>query len=121
MDETFDMWTTPKMRLRLRAATFPSGGSATSRRWSPRTSTTRASILYSIGNEIPETGTPAGATLGRRLAEKVRSLDDTRFVTNGVNALLAVRDPELDELLAADGAEVGRRRANAQMTRTSTR
>jgi len=47
-------------------------------------------ILYSIGNEIPETGSPAGAAWGRRLAEKVRALDGTRYVTNAVNGLVAV-------------------------------
>ncbi|MER6816233.1 glycoside hydrolase family 2 TIM barrel-domain containing protein [Spirillospora sp. NPDC000708] len=47
-------------------------------------------ISYSIGNEIPETGTPSGAALGRRIAEKVRSLDGTRYVTNGIDNLLAV-------------------------------
>jgi beta-galactosidase len=49
-------------------------------------------ILYSIGNEIPEVATPHGALWSRRLAEKVRALDGTRFVTNGVNAMLAVLD-----------------------------
>ena len=42
-------------------------------------------IFYSIGNEILETGTPIGSDWGRRLAEKIRSLDDTRFITNGIN------------------------------------
>ena len=49
-------------------------------------------ILYSIGNEIPETGSPAGAAWGRKLAEKVRSLDGTRYVTNAINGMLAVLD-----------------------------
>ena len=47
-------------------------------------------IMYSIGNEIVEVGTPHGAALARDLAEHVRALDPTRLVTNGVNALLAV-------------------------------
>lgn len=49
-------------------------------------------IFYSIGNEIPETGNPLGSELGRLLAEKVRSLDPTRFVTNGVNGLVSTID-----------------------------
>jgi hypothetical protein len=53
-------------------------------------------VMYSIGNEIVETGTPHGARTTRRLAEKLRALDPTRLVTNGVNAALAV----LDELPA---------------------
>jgi beta-galactosidase len=47
-------------------------------------------ILYSIGNEIPEAGSAAGAACGRKLAEKVRSLDGTRYVTNGINGMLTV-------------------------------
>jgi beta-galactosidase len=49
-------------------------------------------IMYSLGNEIIEAGTPAGAATGRDLAEKVRALDPARFVTNGVNGLLAAMD-----------------------------
>ena len=49
-------------------------------------------IMYSIGNEIIEAGTPAGAATGRDLAEKVRALDSARYVTNGVNGLLAAVD-----------------------------
>src|SRR5439155_5328169 len=45
-------------------------------------------ILYSIGNEIPDGSTPAGLHAGRALAEKVRALDDTRFVTQAVSGLL---------------------------------
>lgn len=54
-------------------------------------------IFYSLGNEIFETGDPHGSRLGRRLAEKVRSLDSTRFVTGGVNGLVST----LRELAAA--------------------
>jgi beta-galactosidase len=49
-------------------------------------------IMYSIGNEVIEAGTPAGAATGRDLAEKVRALDPARYVTNGVNGLLAAVD-----------------------------
>jgi beta-galactosidase len=54
-------------------------------------------IMYSIGNEIFETGRPIGSIWGRRLAEKVRSLDDTRHVTNAINHLASVahRLPEV--------------------------
>ena len=41
MDETFDMWTSARATSTT-PSTSPHGGSATSRRWSPRTSTTRA-------------------------------------------------------------------------------
>ena len=43
-------------------------------------------LFWSIGNEIPEDGTPEGVETGRRLAERVRRLDPTRPVTQGINA-----------------------------------
>lgn len=43
-------------------------------------------LFWSIGNEIPEDGTPQGVETGRKLAERVRSLDPTRPVTQGINA-----------------------------------
>ena len=57
--------------------------------------------MYSIGNEIVETGTPHGSRLARQMAEQVRALDPTRLVTNGVNAALAVLD-ELPAMIAGD-------------------
>jgi beta-galactosidase len=42
-------------------------------------------ILWSIGNEIPETGTPLGVETGRRLAARVHALDPTRPVTQAMN------------------------------------
>ena len=59
-------------------------------------------IMYSLGNEIAEVGTPHGAVLARAMAEKVRSLDPTRLVTNGVNVALAVMDE-----IAANGPPAG--------------
>ncbi|GAA2998721.1 glycoside hydrolase family 2 TIM barrel-domain containing protein [Microbacterium aurantiacum] len=46
-------------------------------------------ILYSIGNEILELGRPIGAAWGRSLAEEIRRLDPTRYVTNGINGIIA--------------------------------
>ena len=45
-------------------------------------------VLYSIGNEISEVAVKDGAALARRIAEKVRSLDNTRYITNAINGLL---------------------------------
>lgn len=66
-------------------------------------------IFYSIGNEIPETGNPLGSEWGRRLAEKVRTLDPTRFVTNGVNGFVAAIDDFVEEFrrVAAAGEQDG--------------
>jgi beta-galactosidase len=51
-------------------------------------------VLYSIGNEIPDTGNKSGAAMGRLLAEKVRSLDTSRFVINCVNGMMSMTGSE---------------------------
>lgn len=43
-------------------------------------------ILWSIGNEIPEQGTPLGVETGKALVARIRALDPSRAVTQGVNA-----------------------------------
>ncbi|MBL7487543.1 DUF4982 domain-containing protein [Frankia sp. AgB1.9] len=45
-------------------------------------------VLYSIGNEIPETATARGIQRNREMAERTRELDPTRLVTNCVNGFL---------------------------------
>ena len=50
-------------------------------------------ILWSIGNEIPERGTPAGVQTAAMLARYVRELDPTRPVTSAVNGLSPDKDP----------------------------
>lgn len=56
-------------------------------------------IMYSIGNEILELATPAGSAWSRRLAERFRTLDPTRFVTNGINGIIA-NLPRISEAMA---------------------
>lgn len=55
-------------------------------------------FMYSIGNEIQEIGNPAGAALNREIANKIRELDHTRYVTNAINGLLTIMD-ELDKVM----------------------
>lgn len=101
MDETFDMWTSNKM---------PHDYSLHFTEWWERDVESMVAkdfnhpsvIMYSIGNEIPETGSPAGGLTGRALAEKVRELDPTRYVTNAVNGMLAVMD-DIKKLAAQRG------------------
>jgi beta-galactosidase len=89
MDEAFDMWTQPKMRndyARNFSEWWESDIDAMVRKDRNHPSV----VLYSIGNEIPDTGNPTGAGLGRCLAQRIRSLDHTRYVTNGVNPIISV-------------------------------
>lgn len=49
-------------------------------------------IMYSIGNEIPEVGNKIDTGWGKKLADRIRELDPTRYVTNSMNLLLAGMD-----------------------------
>ncbi|MFB8777600.1 glycoside hydrolase family 2 TIM barrel-domain containing protein [Streptomyces broussonetiae] len=89
VDETFDMWTSGKSAFDY-SLHFAEWWERDLEAMVAKDYNHPSVILYSIGNEIPETGSPAGAVWGRRLAEKVRALDPTRYVTNGVNTALAV-------------------------------
>jgi beta-galactosidase len=42
-------------------------------------------VMWSIGNEIPESGTPLGVETAKRLAARVHALDPTRPVTQAIN------------------------------------
>lgn len=42
-------------------------------------------VLWSIGNEVHERGTPEGARIARMLADRIRELDRTRPITAGIN------------------------------------
>jgi hypothetical protein len=100
MDEAFDMWTRGKTPHDY-ALDFPQWWRADLESLVDKDFNHPSVIMYSIGNEIVEVGTPHGSALARELAEHVRSLDPTRPVTNGVNAALAVLD-ELATLLESD-------------------
>jgi beta-galactosidase len=89
MDETFDMWTEPKTEDDYSRA-FPDWWEADVDAMVVKDRNHPCVIMYSIGNEIPETGRPSGAAIGRAIAERIRALDDTRLVTNSINPMLSV-------------------------------
>ena len=96
MDELTDVWT--------RSKTSFDGSATFADRWQHDVAGLVAKdfnhpsvVLYSIGNEILELATPVGATWSSRLAEGIRALDDTRFVTNGINGIIA----NIDKMAAA--------------------
>jgi beta-galactosidase len=101
MDETFDVWTSGKTEFDY-SLDFADWWERDVESLVARDFNHPSVILYSIGNEIPEVGSLSGALVGRRLAEKVRSLDPTRFVTNAVNGMLAV----MGDLKAMAGSAV---------------
>ena len=45
-------------------------------------------IMWSIGNEIPESSDSSGVRIGNQLADRVKALDNTRFITEAVSEFL---------------------------------
>jgi beta-galactosidase len=61
-----------------------------------------AVVLWSIGNELYERGTPEGARIARMLTDRIRELDATRPITAGINGLGPAGDwTRTDALFAA--------------------
>ena len=46
-----------------------------------------AIIMWSIGNEIPESSTTAGVQIGKQLVDRVKALDNTRVVTEAISEI----------------------------------
>ncbi|MFE3739404.1 glycoside hydrolase family 2 TIM barrel-domain containing protein [Streptomyces sp. NPDC059134] len=105
VDETFDVWTSAKSGFDY-SLHFPEWWERDIEAMVAKDYNHPSVIMYSIGNEIPENGSPFGAAWGRKLAEKVRSLDPTRYVTNAVNGFLAVMS-ELSALRAGQQEAAG--------------
>ncbi|MDJ0458649.1 glycoside hydrolase family 2 TIM barrel-domain containing protein [Arthrobacter sp. NQ7] len=95
MDEAFDVWTSAKSDYDY-SYDFPQWWEKDVEAMVAKDFNHPSVIFYSIGNEIPETGNRFAAHWGRLLAEKVRSLDSTRFVTNGINGFVSVLDSVLE-------------------------
>jgi beta-galactosidase len=116
MDELTDVWTKPKSPFDY-AVVFPEWWERDMEAMVAKDFNHPSVVMYSIGNEIFEVGSSLGSQWGRRLAEKVRSLDDTRFVTNAINGMVAVAD-QLAALLAGEssGDESGASDINSLIT-----
>ncbi|MET8978055.1 glycoside hydrolase family 2 TIM barrel-domain containing protein [Streptomyces sp. NPDC004539] len=118
VDEAFDVWTGGKSEFDY-SLNFPEWWERDIEAMVAKDVNHPSVIMYSIGNEIPETGSPFGAAWGRRLAEKVRALDPTRYVTNAVNGMLAVMSElgalqqQALEQAAEDGAGINTLMADA--------
>ena len=87
MDETFDMWTQTKSDDDY-ALRFTDWWEADLEAMVRKDVNHPSVILYSIGNEITDGSTPAGIHLARAQAEKLRALDDTRYVSQAVSGFL---------------------------------
>jgi beta-galactosidase len=87
MDETFDMWQQAKSD-RDYSLRFNDWWRADIESMVRKDHNHPSVIFYSIGNEIPDEEAMGGVRLGHLLAEHVRSLDDSRYVTKAVTGLL---------------------------------
>ncbi len=97
MDETFDMWLQTKSEDDY-ALRFADWWEADVEAMVRKDVNHPSVILYSIGNEVPDGSTPVGVQVGRALAEKLRAIDDTRFVTQAVSGLLVGGTELFDEI-----------------------
>ena len=94
IDEAFDMWTSAKTDFDYSTA-FPEWWERDLDALVVKDVNHPSVIAYSIGNEIPETGSPDGGRWSRLLAGRLRSLDPHRLVTNGINGFVSVLDAVL--------------------------
>lgn len=88
MDELTDVWTQSKTDYDY-ATSFPEWWERDLEAMITKDFNHPSVIMYSIGNEIFEVGSPLGSTWGRRIAEAARLLDPTRFITNAINPMIA--------------------------------
>ncbi len=114
MDEAFDVWTDSKNSMDY-AVDFESWWEKDVESMVAKDFNHPCVVLYSIGNEIAETGKPQGAARGRKIAQKVRALDATRFTLNAVNGMLSVMD-RMGEILAQRAANMADKDINQAMT-----
>lgn len=91
MEESFDMWNISKNPYDT-ALTFSDEWEKDIEAIVAKDYNHPCVFMYSIGNEIQEIGTPAGAETNRALANKLRELDPARLTTNAVNGLMTVMD-----------------------------
>lgn len=99
LDEAFDMWF-EGMKAFDYSLDFPEWWERDVEAMVAKDFNHPSVIMYSIANEVPEAGSGNGAIWGRRLTEKIRSLDDTRFTTNAVSSFWAVSAEILEEFVA---------------------
>lgn len=89
MDETFDMWLVHKNPYDYAKDRFISWWEKDVEAMIRKDWSHPSVVMYSIGNEISELGTPEGQKLCRDMAQLVKRIDPNRAVTLGINLMLA--------------------------------
>ena len=98
MDELFDVWNDSK-RDHDYSLYFNEWWQSDMRSLVEKDYNHPSVILYTIGNEIPETGTAAGAAQNRAMTNYFRSLDSTRPIANCINGMMSIM-PHMRTILA---------------------
>lgn len=91
MDESFDMWSRCKSNYDY-GMSFEEWWERDVEEMVRKDRNHPSVIMYSLGNEIPEIGTDYGEKLCHRQAEKIKSMDDTRYTLASINGIFAAGD-----------------------------
>lgn len=103
MDEFTDAWTTTKMDFDY-GFHFDQSWETDVENMVCKDYNHPSVIMYSIGNEIPETGNKIDSDWGKKITDKIRVMDDTRFTLNCVNLMLSGMG-YMDEILEDIGID----------------
>lgn len=87
IDETFDMWYVRKSRYDY-GLDFKDCWREDTRAMVERDFNHPSVIMYSIGNEVSEPGKPEGVKQGKEIISFIKSLDESRVVTGGMNLMI---------------------------------
>lgn len=87
MDEAFDTWYLRKTKYDY-GLDFKTCWTADVTSMVERDYNHPSVIMYSIGNEVSEPGKPQGVSQGKEIISLIKSIDDTRAVTGGMNLMI---------------------------------
>ncbi|MDN3353781.1 glycoside hydrolase family 2 TIM barrel-domain containing protein [Actinomadura sp. DC4] len=92
MVEAFDTWRTPKVKYDY-GRFFDANSDADVKEMVDAAKNSPAVVLWSIGNEIPDSTSAAGVPMAQRLIADVRSIDTTRPIVMGSDKYRSVPAP----------------------------
>ncbi len=103
--EAFDTWRTPKVKYDY-GRFFDANSSADLSEMVHAAKNSPSVVMWSIGNEIPDSGAAAGPPIARRLIDVVRAIDTTRPIVMGSDKyrrVPAIGSPQDQILQMLDG------------------
>lgn len=126
MDEMSDMWEMPKNSADY-ALDFVDEWRVTMERMVAKDWNHPSVVLYCLGNEIPEIGRRSGGRRNREMAQALRQMDPSRYVTCAISGFLAMTDrigemtAQMQAVETADIAMLGSEALNAAMNKMEQR